>query len=166
MSPPGNAVLRAGLVRGVEFFALWIVLMGSGQPADLAVGAFAAACATVLSLRLLPPATGRVRLFSLLKLVPRFLAQSVLAGFDVAKRALDPKMPLRPGFVTYPVKFARGSARNSFATMTSLLPGTVPCADGENGLVYHCLDVGQPVVAELTAEEARLAPALAERYDE
>ena len=50
-------------------------------------------------------------------------------------------------------------ARNTFATFTSLLPGTVPAGDESGQPVYHCLDVGQPVVSQLSAEEAALARA-------
>jgi multicomponent Na+:H+ antiporter subunit E len=79
---------------------------------------------------------------------------------DVARRALDPRLPLRTGFVAYPVRFPPGAARNAFATLTSLLPGTVPCGDENHALTYHCLDVDQPVVAQLTADEAALSRAL------
>ena len=70
-----------------------------------------------------------------------------------------PRLPLRPGFIAYRVGFAPGPACNVFATITSLMPGTVPCADEDGALVYHCLDVGQPVVEELAEEERRLAQA-------
>jgi multicomponent Na+:H+ antiporter subunit E len=43
--------------------------------------------------------------------------------------------------------------------MTSLLPGTVPCAEEDGALVYHCLDIGQPVLEELAEEERRLTQA-------
>jgi multicomponent Na+:H+ antiporter subunit E len=37
----------------------------------------------------------------------------------------------------------------------SLLPGTLPCGPAEgNGLTVHCLDVTQPVLEQLAAEEA------------
>jgi multicomponent Na+:H+ antiporter subunit E len=90
----------------------------------------------------------------------RFLAQSVAAGWDVARRAFDPRLPLRPGFVVYPVGLPPGPARNVFTTITSLVPGTVPAGDDAGGLLYHCLDVEQPVMAQLAAEEAVLARTL------
>jgi multicomponent Na+:H+ antiporter subunit E len=71
-----------------------------------------------------------------------------------------PRLPLRPGFVSYPVRFPPGTARNAFTTLTSLLPGTVPAGHDREGLVYHCLDVDQPVVPQLAAEEAALSRAL------
>jgi multicomponent Na+:H+ antiporter subunit E len=151
--------IRASLARGVGFFAVWVVLIGA-SPSDLAVGVLAAAAATRTSLRLLRPQPGRVRLTALLSLIPHFLWKSVVAGVDVARRALDPRrLRLRPGFVVCRVGFAPGPARNAFAAMTSLLPGTVPCADEDGALVYHCLDVGQPVLEELAEEERRLAQA-------
>src|SRR5262249_53359216 len=81
-------------------------------------------------------------------------------GADVAWRALDPRLPLRAGFVAYPVRFPPGSARNTFTTLTSLLPGTVPAGEQGGELVYHCLDVDQPVVSQLAAEEAALSRAV------
>jgi multicomponent Na+:H+ antiporter subunit E len=156
-NPPAFPV-RTALARGTGFLGFWIVLIGFG-PADLVVGLITAAAATWTSLRLLQPQPGRVRLTALLSLIPHLLWKSVVASVDVARRALDPRLPLRPGFITYRVEFAPGPACNVFAAITSLMPGTVPCADEDGALVYHCLDVGQPVVEELAEEERRLAQA-------
>lgn len=150
-----TAALRAG-----GFFALWLVLLPSFAPADLAVGALAAGCATAASLVLLPRGNG-VRFLALLAWVPRFLWQSLAGGFDVARRALSPRMPLATGFVDYRTGLPRGHARNNFATVTSLLPGTLPCGDGPDTIEYHCLDTSQPVAEQLAAEERRLSGALA-----
>ena len=159
-APAANSTMRATLSRGIGLFALWIVLMPSAKPADLLVGALAAAGATWVSLRLLPPASGRVRFAALLALLPRFLWQSLLAGIDVARRAFAPRMRLAPGFVTYRTGFPRGQARNNFATITSLMPGSVPVGDGPDTIEFHCLDATQPVVEQMAEEERLLAKAL------
>jgi len=156
-SLPSGAVSRA-----VWFLGLWLVLAGADR-ADLPVGAFAAVVATWTSLRLLPPSGSRRSPVAITRLALRFLRQSVVAGADVAKRALDPRLPLRPGFVAYSVRLPPGTARNAFTALTSLLPGTVPAGDESGQLVYHCLDVDQPVASQLAAEEAALAQAL--RHD-
>ena len=158
--PPPVSTLRAAVSRGVGLFALWLVLMQSLKLGDLAVGAAATAGATWASLRLLPPAAGRVRFAALLALLPRFLWQSLLAGIDVARRAFAPSMPLARGFVTYKTGFPRGQARNSFATITSLMPGSVPAGDGPDAIEFHCLDCTQPVAEQMAEEERRLAKAL------
>jgi multicomponent Na+:H+ antiporter subunit E len=150
---------RAAIARGAGFLALWVVLIGL-DPIDLAVGACAAAAATWTSLRLLPPEAGRVRFAVLVALLPRFLWQSVVAGVDVARRAFHPRVPLQPDFVAYPVNLPRGQARNAFETITSLLPGTVPCDEDAQTIIYHCLDIGQPVVEQLAADERAYGRAL------
>ena len=139
---------------------LWLVLSGA-DPAGLPVGAMAAVLATWASLRLLPAGTWRPRPASLVRLALRFLRQSAIAGADVAWRAFDPRLPLRPGFVIFPARLPPGTARSAFCTLTSLLPGTVPAGSDESGsVVVHCLDVRQPVLADLTAEEALLMRAI------
>ena len=151
--------VRTALARGAAFLALWVVLIGL-DPLDLAVGVFTAAAATWTSLRLLPPGSHRLRLAALPALALRFVWQSVVAGVDVARRAFAPRMPLRTGFVSYATRYPRGTARNAFASLTSLLPGTVPARDDEHGLLYHCLDVEQPVAEQLAAEEEAVARVL------
>src|SRR5262245_25551322 len=137
-----RAPVRAALARGAGFLALWAAMIGA-TPADTAVGLVTAAAATWVSLRLLPPGTGRVRWAFLPGLALRFFRQSVLAGIDVAKRALDPSLPLRPRFITYPVRFPPGPARSAFAALTSLLPGSVPAGEDDAAMLYHCLDADQ-----------------------
>jgi multicomponent Na+:H+ antiporter subunit E len=157
---------RPAVVRALGFAALWIMLAG-GNVADLAAGAVAALAATWASLSLLPPGTNRVRTIALTRLALRFLRQSVVAGVDVARRALDPRLPLHPGFVVYPVGLPPGPARNMFTTLMSLLPGTVPTGSVVGGgLLIHCLDVGQAVTAQLAAEEALFSRVVGRKRDD
>jgi len=151
---------RLALTRGAGFFALWLVLMQSVKAGDVAVGLVATFCATYVSLRLLPPGAGEIRLWPLLRHLPRFVWQSFVAGIDVAGRAFSPGPRLRTGFVEYRTKLPRGHARNNFATIMSLLPGTLPSGDARDTIEFHCLDVSQPVAEDLAREEARLTPVL------
>jgi multicomponent Na+:H+ antiporter subunit E len=159
--------LLGGLpARAAFFLAFWLILYGV-KSADLLIGIIAAIIATWASRRLIPPGRGRLRPIPLVRLVLRFLRQSIVAGIDVAWRALDPRMPLRPGFVIYQPRFPVGPMQNTFCTMTGLLPGTLPCGSDENGdLVIHCLDVSQPVLEQLAAEEAVLRQVLGGAPDE
>ncbi|MGH7786099.1 MAG: Na+/H+ antiporter subunit E [Candidatus Binatia bacterium] len=131
----------------------WVVLIGVG-PADLAFGLLVAAVATWASLHLMPPQPRGLRLMALPPLAVRFVWLSIVAGVDVARRALDPRLPLRPGFVTFQSRLPPGSARTTFVTLTSLFPGSVPAGEENGLLLYHCLDLDQPVAAQLAAEEA------------
>jgi multicomponent Na+:H+ antiporter subunit E len=84
------------VVRWLVFLGTWFVLYGPDLAA-LPVGVGAAVAATWTSLRLLPPGSFHPQLGSLFVLALRFVWQSVVAGIDVARRALEPRLPLRPG---------------------------------------------------------------------
>jgi len=159
-------MLGGSPARAAFFFAFWLILCGV-KSTDMLIGIIAAIIATWASGRLLPPGSGTLRPIPLVRLVLRFLRQSIVAGIDVAWRALDPRMPLRPGFVVYQSHFPFGPMQNAFCTITGLLPGTLPSGSDANGdLVIHCLDVSQPVLEQLAAEEAVLRQVLGEAPDD
>ena len=161
-----NVSVRAAMARGAGFFGFWLLLIGP-DPADLAAGVFAAAAATWTSLRLLPPSGGRLRYAALARLALRFGQESIRGGVDVARRALSVRLPLRPGFVVYPVRLPPGLACNVFGALTSVLPGTLLAGVDDHGaLLYHCLDVEQPVAAQLAIDEGLLIRALGETHDD
>lgn len=160
MSP----ALPTALVRGALFLVFWSALIGLSV-SSLIVGIVAAAGATWASLRLLPPGSERVRLLPLVALLPRFLWQSLLAGWEVARYAFAPRLALRPGFVAYPSAHPPGRLRNTFATIASLLPGTLPCGESRGEILFHCLDVEQPILEQLAEEERALAGVLVESPD-
>ncbi len=129
-------------------------MISGWAPADLPVGLVAIAGATWTSLRFLPRTSGRLRLASLASLLASFFRQSVVSGIDVAWRALNPRIRLRPGLVACPLGLPPGSKRSAFCALSSLMPGTLATgADEDGALLVHCLDVGQPVAANLAAEE-------------
>ena len=154
------------MARGVGFFGFWLLLIGP-KPVDLAAGLFAAAAATWTSLRLLPPSGSPLRYAALARLALRFGQESIMGGVDVARRALSARLPLRPGFVAYPVRLPPGPACNTFGALTSVLPGTLPAGVDDHGaLLYHCLDVEQPVAAQLAIDEELLIRALGGTHDD
>jgi multicomponent Na+:H+ antiporter subunit E len=154
---------RAAFIRLVAFFLFWVIVAGF-KVLDLVVGVFAALVTTWVSLSLMPPGDARVRPLKLAKYSLRFFRQSVMAGLDVAWRALDPRMPLQPGFITYRTQLPQGRTLYTFYTVSSLLPGTLPAGtDANGGTAIHCLDVTQPVARQLAEEEALFAEALGER---
>jgi len=153
------------LARAAALFALWLLLTRAA-PGDLVIGAVTAAAAAWVSVRLLPPGARRWKIGALAAFAARVVAQSVVAGFDVARRALAPNLPLRPGTVSHRLRLPAGPARDAFCALTSLAPGTVPAGvDADGALLVHALDLGQPVAEQVAADEARFAHALGERAD-
>ena len=163
----GSGAFGSAISRATGFFGFWLVLTGA-DAGDLAAGLVATVAATWASLRLMPAQQWGLRPIKLAQFALHFLRQSIVAGIDVALRALDPRLPLRPGFVVYPARLPPGMKLDTFCAIMSLLPGTLPCGPAEgNGLTIHCLDVTQPVVEQLAAEEALFMQALggAQRND-
>jgi multicomponent Na+:H+ antiporter subunit E len=154
--PPGPFLLR-----WAAYMLFWIVLAGTSMK-DMAAGAATAAIASWLSLRLLPPGGLSLNPVTFAGLFVRFLWQSVVAGLSVARMALSPVLPLRPGTIRYETALPEGTRRQAFTTYASLLPGTLPLGpEGEGGIAVHCLDERQPVAAQLAEEEDRLRAAFA-----
>jgi len=152
----------AALGRGATYLVVWMVIAG-GNADDLLPGLGAAALATWASLLLMPPdpVGGSVRWLATLGLFARFVRVSVLAGLDVARRALAPRMRLAPGFVRFQPQLPPSDARSLFQAMTSQMPGTIPSGTEPSGTIaYHCLDASQPVAEQLAEEESRLLEAL------
>ncbi|NVZ08987.1 Na+/H+ antiporter subunit E [Allochromatium humboldtianum] len=163
----GLPFARSALARGLAFYGGWLLLADPRLPvtpvllADLAAGVPAAAAATWASLRLLPPTAGRIRYGALVRLVWRLLSQSVVSGIDVARRTLSPRLSLQPGYLTYPTRLPPGPGRAVFGALTGLMPGTLPVGtDAAGRLVYHCLDVMQPVAESLAIDETLLLQVL------
>jgi multicomponent Na+:H+ antiporter subunit E len=144
---------RVAAARATLFLAFWLMISG-WAPADLPVGLAAVAGATWTSLRFLPPRGSRLRIAALASLAASFLRQSIVSGVDVSWRALNPRLQLRPGLVACPLRLPLGGERSAFCALSSLMPGTLPTGTDEDGaLLVHCLDIGQPVAANLAAEE-------------
>jgi multicomponent Na+:H+ antiporter subunit E len=167
MGIPTGLSVSAIVWRAVALLGLWLILVGGPDPADRPAGIVALAAATWASLRLMPPGGARLSPIALARLVLRFLRQSIVAGVDVAWRAIDPQLPLRPGFVIYHAHLPPGPALNAFCALTSLAPGTLPAGSDESGgIIVHCLDVSQPVASHLAADEKLLTRALGHGRDD
>jgi multicomponent Na+:H+ antiporter subunit E len=159
MAVPKRVRSVAGLVRAALLLALWLVLTGP-DPGGLVFGLFAVTGATALSLRLLAPAPGRAP-WRALPMLPGFVWRSLLGGLDVARRAVDPRMPLAPGWTSVPCRLSPGG-RFLIGAEFSLMPGTLiaGCRGGE--YLVHLLDARQPARHLIEAEENRLGHALGE----
>jgi multicomponent Na+:H+ antiporter subunit E len=141
------------IVRFAGFFLLWIVLMGA-EPRHWPFGIVAACAAAFASARLWPASTG-LSASGVARFILRFLPQSAMAGFDVARRALSPDPGLHPGIVTHVTALPPGNARDGMTAVMSLQPGKLPAGLADEGaLLVHCLDTKQPVATEMKADEA------------
>jgi multicomponent Na+:H+ antiporter subunit E len=151
------------LLSIVRRFALllvtWLVITGA-RPEALLVGVLTVAAAVAISLRLLPPGPQSVRITRVLAMVPGFLVDSLRGGVDVARRAFHPRMPLRPGWIDYPLRLPPGAGRVSLGNFLSLMPGSLAAGEYQNSLHVHCLDSTGSLVPKIAQQETLIARAL------
>src|SRR4030095_306918 len=95
-----KASARSLLPRFVALLVFWLMLEGVTPP-GLLIGVPAAVLATWLARRLIPPG-GCISPVGSLAFCAHFLWSSLLAGIDVAIRALHRRLPLRTGLVSCP----------------------------------------------------------------
>ena len=143
--------LRLGLLLGV-----WWILSGSTE--DWWFGLPLAVFAAAVSLWLTPPGRFRLRLHRMPFFAGFFLWQSLLAGWDVARRTLSPALPLRPEILHLPVVLPEGAPTWWLMLVISLLPGTLSVRlDEERSLEVHCLDSRLDVPASVRETELQIA---------
>jgi multicomponent Na+:H+ antiporter subunit E len=148
-----TSLMRALAARFVIFLAAWLMI-ATWKLSDLPVGIAASALALWISLRLTPPIAVSLRLVPSARLGFRLLSFSIIAGIDIARRALLPRVDLNPGFVGAALTLEPGTSRNAFLLYQSLQPGTLPTGTEGDRLQVHCLDINQPVVETVAADEA------------
>lgn len=147
------------LKRFIIMAGLWLVLT-SGDAGGWLVGAAACTAAALLSARLLPPGRNALSIGGFLSLLPDFARGSVAGGFDVARRALDPRLPVRPGWIRHPLHLPPGASRMVLGDILSLMPGTLAAGEARSDLLVHCLDTRQPVARDIELRERILQRAL------
>jgi multicomponent Na+:H+ antiporter subunit E len=150
---------RFSWARLAFLFLSWLMIAGWSAK-DLPVGAVAVAAALSVSLTLLPRGNARLQAGSLFLLVARLMRGSLVAGLDVARRALSPRLDLRPGFVACPLTLPEGEERNLFCLLQSLMPGTLPTGAEDGTALVHGLDLSQPIAEDFAAEEGRFKRAI------
>jgi multicomponent Na+:H+ antiporter subunit E len=161
-----QATLRRGatdaLFWSLIYTALW-ALFGAGQGWLLGVPTVALAVALSLWLGLRPPA---MRLGALPGFLTFFLRHMLLGGWDVARRALQPRCQLQPAWHPYPLTSRSPRVRLLLSALVGLLPGTLSSRIEGDHMQVHVLDerlAWQPTVAELERRLERLLGGLERR---
>lgn len=151
MAYAGSAAVRTALL-----LVVWWALT-EGDPGAAGFGLGAAVLVALVSLRFFPPAAPHPRLAATLEFAGYFLLRSMVAGVDVARRLLSPRLPLRPGYLTYTTALAEGRPRWLLANALSLLPGTLSVTLRGDELELHCLDTSLPVHEDVARAEQWIA---------
>lgn len=136
--------------------ALWVVLTG-GPLQSWLIGGPVVAGAAALALWLGPGSGRTVRPWAAAVFAVFFLVESLRGGWDIARRAVHPALPIDPGQLTYTLRLPPGTPRVLFANTVSLLPGTLTLEIGDKVLRVHAVDQSMPIQANLARLERRIA---------
>jgi multicomponent Na+:H+ antiporter subunit E len=141
MKPPTR--IHKTVVLSVTLAALWLVLSGHYNAFMLALGAGSVALCVWLAQRMgvfdeeVHPA--HFRLLPLVRYWVWLLDQIVRSALDVARRVLDPSLPIDPVVITLPVAQSTEMGRTTYANSITLTPGTVCLDVDEDTLRVHAL---------------------------
>ena len=141
--------------RSAIFALLWIVLTGAAAEA-LPYGAVTVLASTLLSLRLYPADFPGVVAWRVARFLPRFLMQSVLGGLDVARRAVDPRLPVVPGWVELNLANRHAEANVLVGGVMSIMPGTLAAGPGDGTMAVHVLHMPSFAPTDFHADEKRV----------
>jgi multicomponent Na+:H+ antiporter subunit E len=147
--------LRRCLVRAVWMALLWLGLNGLDGNSWI-VGGPAVLAAAWISVKLLPSVSWRWSLRGALVFAAYFLRESARGGWDVARRAISPRLALSPAILCHPFQLPSGPSRLFFCSAISLLPGTAVVAITESNICVHVLDNSTSVEEELRELERRV----------
>ncbi|MEX1214802.1 Na+/H+ antiporter subunit E [Saccharospirillum sp.] len=84
------------------------------------------------------------------------LRAAIQGGWDVARRAWLPSLPISPGWVEYSLRTEDERVRVLLSAIIGILPGTLALRVDENRLVIHALDIHQDWRSTIVALESRL----------
>ena len=158
-----NSILKkpmALLGRLVLAGGFWWALT-DGDADSWMIGLPAILLGVYVSFFLSTPGTHRFWLPALPGFLLYFLTTSLIAGIDIAKRTLSPRLPLISVMLPFDTSL-QGLPRWLLMSSLSLMPGTLSVNSGPEGLLIHSLDsadITRKSLRQLESHIARLLPA-------
>lgn len=87
-----------------------------------------------------------------------FIKQSIIGGFDTAKRAVSPSLNITPAFIKYKTRFlVMGLNSHLFVNLVSLLPGSLIVLQDKDGILIHVLALNEKSLEDIAQCEEVVA---------
>ena len=139
-----KASARTYVVACAVALLLWVLLVGSLDPAELAAGLLVALVVLAVSGPRLAILDGiRLRPAALLHVVSYlayFFVALIRSNVDMARRVLSPSLPLRPAVVEVATSLESPLGRLVLANSITLTPGTLSVDVKGDRLLVHWVD--------------------------
>lgn len=131
---------------------LWILL---AEGAGLAFGVIVVITSSIISLYLTPsPPSFRLRYLP--HFVIFFVMEMAIGGWDVARRAISPSLPIKPNWVVYSLQDSPEHIKLMLSALVGLMPGTLSTQYKNHQLYLHVLDSTQDWQTGVTKLEQQL----------
>jgi len=130
----------------ITLFGFWLLLSGRLDMMHLGLGLVCSLLVALFSHDLLIRDSGGTlrRLVIFIRFIP-FLGwlvlQIIIANIDVARRVVDPKMPILPGIIKFRSNLKSDVAQTTLATSITLTPGTMTVDVVGGDFYIHCLAI-------------------------
>lgn len=134
--------MRYTLSLGVVLFGVWLIWSGHYIPLLLALGLVSCGAVLAVVRRMGPIDEETVPLHLIpgaLRYLSWLLREIVAANLDVARRILDPRLPIQPTVVRVRAGQRTDLGRVIHANSITLTPGTVSVAVEGDEIVVHAL---------------------------
>ena len=125
-------------------FAFWLLLSGHYDFWFIGLGFISSASAVFLARRMgIVDAEGLPLSLvpGLLRYAPWLFGTVIQANFDVARRILDPRLPITPRVIRVPAEQRTAPGRVSYANSITLTPGTISLEVSDDEIEVHALSV-------------------------
>ncbi len=148
----------------IVFFLFWVAFTSSLDPQELGVGALVALIIAVLAGKEITEDGMKNFSFHRIQYTVRyifvFIWEMIKANIDVAKRIIQPTIPINPGIVEVPTKLKSNVAKLALANSITLTPGTLTVDIIGDKLYIHWIDVK----SENPEENFKAISAVFEKY--
>ncbi|MCL0056159.1 Na+/H+ antiporter subunit E [Dehalococcoidia bacterium] len=126
----------------ILLFGFWLLLSGQMDIMHLGLGLVCSLLVALFSHDLLIKEGTRLTIF--MRFIP-FLGwlvlQIIIANINVARRVIDPKMPILPGIIKFRSNLKSDVAQTTLANSITLTPGTMTVDVVGGDFYIHCLAI-------------------------
>ena len=133
----------------IFLFLIWIGLTMSFDIQELTTGFIVSFVVALLYVKNYPSSDNfRFRPIAYVIYLFTFLKALVLANWDVARRVIDPKLPINPGIVAIKTDLKEDYKKLMLANSITLTPGTITMDVRDDTLFIHWIDVTATNITE------------------
>jgi multicomponent Na+:H+ antiporter subunit E len=144
--------LKRYLFSTTFFFLFWLAYTSSLEQSELLTGLVVSLLLSLFTYQSFSREKTQnniiSRIFAFIKYIPVFLWEMLKANLDVAKRVIDPSLPINPGIVEIKTNLKSDRAKLFLANSITLTPGTLTVDIIDDSLYIHWIDLSTTDPAE------------------